>query len=225
MAVDRLAINPIGWLRSICRRARAQRGDGGPNGRPHFFAHRARAALRANGLDGGHAPAGIALMAGEAAWACLMRGRPARHDCTPSPRRSPDLQTLAVAFGPASRARSSTAANLAPRGEGGWAPRPMRPREAGKEDTMIDACKDRRSLAPARLRPVPGGQPGGAQADRVAEGRRCVLAAAQALERPSGRQATHHTIPRSAATAACTTWPAIQSGHGCRRSTTRARTR
>jgi hypothetical protein len=30
------------------------------------------------GLDGGHAPAGIALMAGEAAWACLMRGRPAR---------------------------------------------------------------------------------------------------------------------------------------------------
>jgi hypothetical protein len=78
-----------------------------------FFAHRARAALRANGLDGGHAPAGIALMAGEAAWACLMRGRPARHDCTPSPRRRPDLQTLALAFGPASRARSSTAANLA----------------------------------------------------------------------------------------------------------------
>jgi len=30
----------------------------------HFFAF----ALRANGLDGGHAPAGIALMAGEAGW-------------------------------------------------------------------------------------------------------------------------------------------------------------
>jgi hypothetical protein len=38
-------------------------------------------------------------------------------------------------------------------------------------------------------------------------------------------QATHHTIPRSAATAACAPWPAIQSGHGWRRSTTRARTR
>ena len=38
-------------------------------------------------------------------------------------------------------------------------------------------------------------------------------------------QATHHTIPRSAATAACAPWPAIQSGHGWRRSTTRARIR
>ena len=36
---------------------------------------------------------------------------------------------------------------------------------------------------------------------------------------------THHTIPSSAATAACRAWPTIQSGHGSRRSTTRARTR
>jgi len=34
------------------------------------------------GLDGGHAPAGIALMAGEA-WAYLMRGRPAQANFTP----------------------------------------------------------------------------------------------------------------------------------------------
>src|SRR5437899_1818909 len=70
------------------RMRRRQQGQGSHGGEIHETltmpttpAPDACTRARREGLDGGHAPAGITLMAGEA-WAYLMRGRPVRLQST-----------------------------------------------------------------------------------------------------------------------------------------------